>query len=184
MAHNVCPWWLGYFLASPIRKLRHNPKAIVTDYVAAGMTVLEPGPGMGFFTLERARLVGSTGKVIAIDIQAEMLKRLGRKLDRAGLKDRVELRLTEANSLGVDNLKGKVDFVLSFAMVHEVPDPRSFFKEVYDCMKKGGRMLFSEPAGHVTAEAFGGSTKTAADVGFIRAEAPTIKSMRSVVLQK
>jgi tRNA A58 N-methylase Trm61 len=33
------------------------------------MTVLEPGPGMGFFTLDRARLVGLTGRVVAIELQ-------------------------------------------------------------------------------------------------------------------
>ena len=30
MAHDVCPWWLGYMLASPLRKLRHNPALILS----------------------------------------------------------------------------------------------------------------------------------------------------------
>ena len=59
--HRVCPWWVGYILASPIRKLTHDPAGILAPFVRAGMTVLEPGPGMGFFTLELARLVGPTG---------------------------------------------------------------------------------------------------------------------------
>jgi ubiquinone/menaquinone biosynthesis C-methylase UbiE len=37
------------------------------------MTVLEPGPGMGFFTLELARRVGAPGRVIAVDIQPKMI---------------------------------------------------------------------------------------------------------------
>jgi hypothetical protein len=56
--HRVCPWWLGYVLASPLRGLLENPNQIVEPYVREGMTVLEPGPGMGFFTLPLARLVG------------------------------------------------------------------------------------------------------------------------------
>ncbi len=58
MPERVCPWWLGYFLASPIRRLWQNPAQILRPYVREGMTVLEPGPGMVFFTLELARLVG------------------------------------------------------------------------------------------------------------------------------
>ncbi len=51
----VCPWWAGYFLASPLRQLFQDPAKILAPYVREGMTVLEPGPGMGFFTLELAR---------------------------------------------------------------------------------------------------------------------------------
>ncbi|HXN47666.1 MAG TPA: methyltransferase domain-containing protein, partial [Bryobacteraceae bacterium] len=73
MPHRVCPWWLGYLLASPIRRLAQNPSGTVAPYVREGMTVLEPGPGMGFFTLDLARLVGSSGRVVAVDIQPKML---------------------------------------------------------------------------------------------------------------
>ena len=73
MGHRVCPWWLGYVLASPLRRLLQDPVAIVQPYISPGMTVLEPGPGMGFFTIELARLVGGTGRVIAVDIQPKML---------------------------------------------------------------------------------------------------------------
>lgn len=47
MAKHVCPWWLGYLLASPLRRLLQDPAAIITPFVRDGMTVLEPGPGMG-----------------------------------------------------------------------------------------------------------------------------------------
>ena len=52
MAEWVCPWWLGYFLASPIRRWMQDPAKILAPHVREGMIVLEPGPGMGFFTLE------------------------------------------------------------------------------------------------------------------------------------
>ena len=45
--HRVCPWWLGYLLASPLASLLENPNEVVKRYVGEGMTVLEPGPGMG-----------------------------------------------------------------------------------------------------------------------------------------
>ncbi len=62
MAKRVCPWWLGYLLASRLRRLWEDPRTILAPYVREDMTVLEPGPGMGFFTLELARLVGSSGR--------------------------------------------------------------------------------------------------------------------------
>jgi predicted methyltransferase len=61
MSHHVCPWWIGYLLASPLRRLFQNPHELLASYMSEGMTVLEPGPGMGFFTLDLARLVGSSG---------------------------------------------------------------------------------------------------------------------------
>jgi predicted methyltransferase len=61
MARRICPWWLGYVLANPIRRLWHNPREILLPFVKEGMLVLEPGPGMGFFTLDLARLVGPNG---------------------------------------------------------------------------------------------------------------------------
>lgn len=53
--HSVCPWWLGYLLVTPLRRFLHDPEKILGDYVDEGMTVVEPGPGMGFFTAELAR---------------------------------------------------------------------------------------------------------------------------------
>lgn len=75
--HIVCPWWIGYVLASPIRKLLQNPAGIIAPYIRDGMTVLEPGPGMGFFTLEIARRVGPSGYVIAVESQPQMIEPAG-----------------------------------------------------------------------------------------------------------
>lgn len=90
MGKRVCPWWLGYFLASPLRRFLQDPGAMVAPYVHSGMTVLEPGPGMGFFTLEVARRVGPHGRVVALDVQPRMIGGLKRRLAKAGLLDRVE----------------------------------------------------------------------------------------------
>jgi len=48
------------------------------------MTVLEPGPGMGFFPLEALQMVGSNGRVVAVDVQPKMLEVLRRRARRAG----------------------------------------------------------------------------------------------------
>ena len=114
MAEHVCPWWLGYLLASPIRRLLHDPHKILAPYVRGGMTVLEPGPGMGFFTLELARLVGPSGRVVALDVQPKMVEGLIRRAGKAGLSKCIVARLIPSGSLAVEELAGKVDFVLAF----------------------------------------------------------------------
>jgi ubiquinone/menaquinone biosynthesis C-methylase UbiE len=156
MAERVCPWWLGYFLASPIRRWIDvgDPEAFLSSYVRPGMTVLEPGPGMGFFTLPMAKIVGSSGRIIAIDIQPRMLEGLRRRATKAGVLPRIETRLARPDSLGIEDLTGKVDFVLAYAVVHEMPSTEAFFNETSSALKPDGRLLLVEPAGHVDAAKF------------------------------
>jgi len=173
-AHRVCPWWLGYLLASPIRKIWQDPAKILAPYVREGQRVLEPGPGMGFFTLELARLVGPQGRVYAVDLQAKMIDTLKRRAARAGLGDRIEARVASADSLAITDLQGTIDFVLAFAMVHEMPDGGKFFREAASATKPGGRLLLAEPEGHVKDAMFEGEVKLAVSAGFELTDRPRI----------
>ncbi len=183
-AHRVCPWWLGYLLASPLRRLAFNPGKLLAPYVRPGMTVLEPGPGMGFFTLELALRVGPSGRVIAIDIQERMLNRLKRRAAKAGVIDRVEARLAAANSLGISDLAGKVDFTLAFAVVHEMPSAASFFGEVAQASKPGAQILFAEPAGHVKKDLFEEEIEAAVKAGLAAVSPLSVKRSQAVLLRK
>ncbi len=182
--HHVCPWWLGYLLASPIRRLQHGPARILAPYVREGMTILEPGPGMGFFTLELARRVGASGLVIAVDTQSKMINRLKKRAAKAGVLERIDARVTDAGSLMLNRLAGSVDFVFAFAMVHEIPDVQRFFAEVAQSMKATARMLLAEPAGHVGEEEFAAELKAAEEARLQVDERPAIRSSRSALLRK
>ena len=93
MAERVCPWWIGYLLASPLRRwISEKPEQLLAPFVRKGMTVVEPGPGMGFFTIPLARMIGPSGRVIAVDIQPKMLASLDRRATRAGMHDRIGIR--------------------------------------------------------------------------------------------
>lgn len=184
MAHSVCPWWLGPLLASPLRRLFQNPVEMLAPYVREGMTVLEPGPGMGFFTLEIARRVGASGRVVAVDIQPKMLDGLKRRAGKAGLLDRIELRLAQPDSMGLADLAGKVDLAVVIAMVHEVPAPDRFFAETAETLKPGGCLLLVEPAGHVGAEKFQAELDSAARAGLTPTARPTLRRRLAAVLQK
>jgi ubiquinone/menaquinone biosynthesis C-methylase UbiE len=105
-----------------LRKLLENPDKILGQFVREGMIVLEPGCGMGYFTLPLARMVGPRGRVIAAEVQAKMLSALDRRARKANLLDRIELRQVGAEGLGVEDLFGQVDFAVAIHVVHEVPD--------------------------------------------------------------
>jgi len=60
--HHLCPVWIGYLLASPVRKLSQNPRKILGPYVNEGMTVADIGCAMGFFSLPLAKQSGFTVK--------------------------------------------------------------------------------------------------------------------------
>jgi len=184
MAHRVCPWWLGYWLASPMRRWSQDPAQILLPWVREGMTILEPGPGMGFFTLELARRVGPSGRVIAVDIQSRMLDSLRRRAAKAGLLDRIETRLTSAGSMNVANLRGRVDFTLLYAMVHEVPDVAHFFSEVAAVSKPGATVLLAEPTGHVKQPDFDAELQAAAAAGLAIATRPAIPRSFGALLHR
>jgi SAM-dependent methyltransferase len=184
MAKRVCPWWLGYLLVSPIRRMLYDPHRILAPYVRNGMTVLEPGPGMGFFTLELARLVGPSGRVVALDLQPKMLDGLKRRAAKAGLLEHIEARPATSNSLGLTDLAGKVDFALAFAVVHELPAAAPFFVEVATTLKPGACLLLVEPRGHVKTALFEAEVQAAVRAGLKPVEHPSIRRSLAVLLRK
>lgn len=184
MAQCVCPWWLGYFLVSPIRRLWQNPEKILRPFVTPGMTVLEPGCGMGFFTLELARLVGEQGRVVAVDIQPRMLQGLNRRARRAGLGQQIETRLTEGEGLPTRDLSGQVDFALAFWVVHELPDVERFFADLHESLRLGGKVLVTEPRGHVSQSSFTEELERASRSGLHVSSRSETRSSLSVVLER
>jgi ubiquinone/menaquinone biosynthesis C-methylase UbiE len=184
MAKHVCPWWLGYFLINPFRRWRQDPRKILLPYVREGMTVLEPGPGMGFFTLELARLAGPAGHVIAVDVQNKMLEKLKHRAAKHGLLERIEIRLVGENSMGLGDLKSKVDFALAFAVVHEFPREAQFFRQVAEALKPSGKLLLAEPRGHVKQAMFEKELSAAAEAGLAAKERPHIAGCHSALLVK
>jgi ubiquinone/menaquinone biosynthesis C-methylase UbiE len=166
MAKHVCPFWVGYLLLSPLRKYLENPDKLLGPFVRPGMTVLEPGCAMGFFTLPLARMVGPAGRVVAVDIQPRMLSALSRRADKFGLSDRIEVRLASTEGLGTEDLARSVDFAAALHVVHEMPNPGAFLDQVRQTLKPGGRFLIVEPKGHVSVSEFDQMVTLAGHAGF------------------
>ncbi|HWQ08917.1 MAG TPA: methyltransferase domain-containing protein, partial [Holophaga sp.] len=85
---------------------------------------------------------------------------------------------------GVGDLAGAVDFVLAFAVVHELPSVAAFFEEAFAALKPGGRLLLAEPALHVTGTAFDGELAEACRAGFTVLERPKIRQCRAALLER
>jgi SAM-dependent methyltransferase len=180
-----CPWWLGYVLTNPLRKLFQNPSDLVAPYVEDGMVVLEPGCGMGFFTLELARRVGSSGQVVAVDVQPRMLRGLQRRAKRAGLLDQIDIRLAQEDRLGIADLSELMDFVLAFYVVHELGNPAGFFRDVHDVLRPGGTLLVVEPKAHGGGgQGLRESIDLATQSGLTVVDRPVIKRNQVVLLGK
>ena len=175
---HVCPWWLCFTFDNFLRPLFHDPVKMVKGYIREGDTVLDVGPGMGYFTIPMARMVGETGKVVAVDVQQRMLSFLESRAKKAGLSQRIETRLVSNESLGI---QVPVDFALAFWMVHEVPDQSRLLEELNSILKPGGLFLMVEPAIHVSEKAYGETLRRALAVGFALKERPKIFMSRSTL---
>lgn len=177
----VCPWQIVYLFDNFLRPLVHNPKKLFGSYVRTGMTVLDIGCGRGFSSLGLARLVGEDGLVIATDLQPQMLDMVKKRAARAGLSNRIRIHCCEADRIGI---REKIDFAVAFFMIHEVPDARTFLRELFTLLKPGGRLFIAEPKIHVSQRDFERTAQEAQTVGFEVSERPSVRLGRAVVLVK
>ncbi len=179
----LCPWWLGYILLNPIRKLVHNPDKILDSHVKSGMNVMDFGCAMGYFSLPLARIVGITGNVYCIDIQDKMLDKLQKRANKAGVGQIIKPRLI-GKTYNIGELKNKIDFAMLFAVVHEVPDKETLFTDLFYMLKSGGKILFAEPKGHVSPEEFEKSLQAAKSAGFgVSKDKPMPKGLSALLLK-
>lgn len=177
----VCPWWMCYTFDNPLRKLIHNPEKMLSPYVKKGQRAIDIGPGMGYFSIPLARIVGPSGHVTAIDIQEKMLIALKKRAKKYGVSEIISSYLAGPDSLGSHP---PVDFVLAFWMVHEVPDQQRFFSEIGSFLKSDGLFLLVEPKHHVPLKYFQQTLETTGNTGFLVKENPQIKMSHSALLMK
>lgn len=177
----VCPWWLCHSFDNPLRRLIHDPERILNPHVAEGITAVDIGCGMGYFTLGMAKLVGPGGKVIAVDLQEKMLAALEKRARKAGLADRIVLHRCRPDLLGVEEA---ADFALVFWMAHEVRDKPRFFAQICAFLKPGGRLLLVEPKFHVTRKSFERTVELCRGAGFRLLSEPAVSLSRAVRMEK
>ncbi len=178
---HTCPWWFIFTFDNPLRKLIQDPEKILKPYLKRSDTVLDVGCGMGYFSMGLAKLVGADGKVIAVDLQKEMLAGLKIRAERAGLSSRLELVQNTPDSI---NVHEAVDFALAFWMFHEVSKPQEFLTKIFSLLKREGAFLLAEPYIHVSKQNFERTVKLAQEVGFRVTERPKVGFSRAVLFHK
>ena len=177
---HTCPWWLCFTFDNPARGLLQNPFKILSSYINPGDTVLDIGPGMGYFTFPMSKMTGPEGKVVALDIQEGMLKRLEKKVLK-NKTENVRVKLYDGNRFALEE---KFNFILLFWMYHEVNNKPAFINEIKSVMKPGARLLIAEPKIHVDKKRFNASIQHLIDAGFKIVEEPRISLSRAAVLGK
>ncbi|MBN1538179.1 MAG: methyltransferase domain-containing protein [Anaerolineales bacterium] len=136
------PQFMANMIDNPLRRkiqppgetpLRHN--------IEPGMTVLEVGPGNGRYTIETARRVVSSGKVIAIDIEPKMIERVTKRASDEGVTN------IEAKTANVYNLPfedSQFDAVYMITVISEIPEPQRAMREFHRVLSPSGLLAFSE----------------------------------------
>lgn len=164
-----------------VRGLFQNPRRILAGHVGPGMTVLDFGCGPGFFTLEAARLAGENGRVVAADLQPEMLDRLAKAVRGTALEKRIVLHRCQPDRIGAE---GPFDAALAIYVLHETPDQIKALGEIFGLLKPGGRLLAIEPQHRVSPERFEEMLEASGRLGFRVAGRPKVFMSRAASLER
>ena len=139
------PASIGRLLDSGYRRRIQPPSQLIErSGIKKGMRVLDLGCGSGAFTPSVARAVGEKGKVYALDIQADMLKQLERKLSKPENRDIKNIKLIEGNAYELPFDDDSLDLVNMVTVLQEIPDRNRALKDVKRVLKPGGLFAVTE----------------------------------------
>ncbi|NJE85946.1 methyltransferase domain-containing protein [Thermococcus sp. CX2] len=119
---------------------KYRDRALELLDIKKGETVLEIGFGTGHCLKKMAELVGDEGKVYGIDISSGMLEISKRRLEKAGLLDRVELYCGDASKLPYEDNKFDAVFMSFTLELFDTPEIPKVLNEIRRVLKPDGRL--------------------------------------------
>lgn len=121
-------------LDSPSRKKITPPFKILRMLgLKRGMTFVDVGAGTGFFSIPASKIVGDSGKVIALDIEEKMLKEIRKKV-RQGRINNIIIKKSKEYQFPIESKIA--DFAFISNVLHEIDNKVVFLKEVWRILKK------------------------------------------------
>jgi CAAX protease family protein len=135
-----CPAALSWLVDNPLRR-RYMQPVLDRIGIRPGEYVLDLGPGPGAFTVGAAQRAGSEGKLIAVDIQPEMIAQVEQRVREAALTN-VETHIASAHHLPLDD--GSVDRAFLVTVLPEIPDPARALAELYRVLRPDGMLSITE----------------------------------------
>ena len=130
-------------LLNPARRHMHPPRETLESFgLQAGETLLELGPGPGYFTIEARRIAGEGGRVVCIDVQPGMLALLRQRLVDAGVSGGVVLLAGDAAHLPL--APSSVDRAFLSTVLGEIPDRPAAVAELRRVVRLGGAVAVLE----------------------------------------
>lgn len=137
------PRQFANMLDNPARLYYRNPsETLALCGFCAGMTVLDLGCGTGTFTSEMARMVGTEGKVHAVDLQQALLDINRQRVAAAGVAERIEFHHCAIANLPL--AEESVDLAVMIATFGEIEDKFGALTEIRRVLKMQGRLVISE----------------------------------------
>lgn len=167
-------------LDSRLRRFLQKPDKTVLKYIKPEMKVLELGCGPGYFTVEIAKKLNTSGKVIAADVQQGMLDILAKKIEKTDYKSRIKLYHCQEAFIGLNE---KFDFILAFYSFHEMAYLDNIIKELRQICKSDTKILISEQKFHVSKSTFNSFIEKMENNKFKIIERPKIFLSRTVLME-
>jgi SAM-dependent methyltransferase len=130
------------WLNRPERDVEERPDVVLDALnLHQGEMVADLGAGSGYFTFRIAKKIGARGKVLAVDIQDEMLQALRQRANSEGILNVEEIKASETDP---HLAAGSVDLVLMVDVYHELSYPFEVMTSVRNSLKTDGRVVFVE----------------------------------------
>jgi ubiquinone/menaquinone biosynthesis C-methylase UbiE len=137
MGHAAATW-----LERPEREEEENPRKLLELLkFKQGEVVADIGAGSGYYTFRMAKLVGPKGKILAVDIQKEMLDIIRDRMKKENLTNIEPVLGDEADPKLKD---ASVDTILLVDVYHEFSFPYEMTEKMVKALKPGGRIVFVE----------------------------------------